>query len=328
MSPETHKEKLRNLEYLHEHPVLIIGGTGTIGRGLMSSLKAELGEGSVVSVNRTGRDGVALDITEPKSLAKEIKNISPSIIYHLAAATNVNKCESDQDWAWRVNVDGTKNLLDAARDIPVVYFSTDFVFSGDSEICHKEGDHPQPLSVYGQTKFVAETIFLDSKNPGFIARISFPWYKIKDHLADPYLNDTPFWIAKTLLKGEPVSAFENVTGNWTSANYLNDNLFHITTQMLHDHQKIIHLAGKHKTALEVARAIEKYLSLNTNIRLGEVVPTHFSPVEGKVANRPQKGGLDTSFAKSKSIIFPDLLTEIEAGRWMTKEDLDRLILSL
>lgn len=328
MSPETHKEKLKNLEYLNEHPILVVGGTGTIGRGLMSSLTKELGKDKVISANRSGRDGVTLDITDPTNLAKEIKKISPSVIYHLAAATNVNKCESDQDWAWKMNVDGTKNLLDAARDIPVVYFSTDFVFSGDSEICHKETDHPSPLSVYGQTKFVAETIFLDSRNPGFIARISFPWYKMADHLSDPYLTDTPYWIAKTLLKGETVSAFENVTGNWTSANYLNDNLFHITTQMLHDHQKIIHLGARNRTALDVARAVEKYLALNTNIKLGTLTPTHFTPIEGKVAARPQKGGLDNTFARSKSIVFPDIITEIESGRWMSKDELDKLILSL
>ena len=62
--------------------------------------------------------------------------------------------ESDPDGARRVNVQGTRNV--AALGVPVVYFSTDYVFDGHKRAPYVESDEPRPLSVYGKTKLEGE----------------------------------------------------------------------------------------------------------------------------------------------------------------------------
>jgi len=66
----------------------------------------------------------------------------------------VDGAESDPDGARRVNVQGTRNV--AALGVPVVYFSTDYVFDGHKRTPYVESDEPRPLSVYGKTKLEGE----------------------------------------------------------------------------------------------------------------------------------------------------------------------------
>jgi dTDP-4-dehydrorhamnose reductase len=77
-----------------------------------------------------------------------------SVALHAAAWTDVDGAESDPEGARRVNVEGTRNV--AALGVPVVYYSTDYVFDGSKREAYVESDEPRPLSVYGQTKLEGE----------------------------------------------------------------------------------------------------------------------------------------------------------------------------
>ena len=94
-----------------------------------------------------------------------------SLVLHAAAWTDVDGAESDPAGAELVNVGGTRNV--AALGVPVVYFSTDYVFDGTKREPYLESDEPRPVSVYGRTKLEGEQEVHD----GWIVRSSwlFGW---------------------------------------------------------------------------------------------------------------------------------------------------------
>ena len=94
-----------------------------------------------------------------------------SLVLHAAAWTDVDGAESDPAGAELVNVGGTRNV--AALGVPVVYFSTDYVFDGTKREPYLESDEPRPVSVYGRTKLEGEQEVRD----GWIVRSSwlFGW---------------------------------------------------------------------------------------------------------------------------------------------------------
>lgn len=101
-----------------------------------------------------------LDITQSESIDAAFKKYSPKLVIHTAAYTNVLKAETEREECWRVNVEGTRNIVSAALkgNVPVVYISTDYVFWGDKGN-YSESDTPGPLrNYYSLTKLVAEQI--------------------------------------------------------------------------------------------------------------------------------------------------------------------------
>jgi dTDP-4-dehydrorhamnose reductase len=103
-------------------------------------------------------------VTEPLDLR-------PTLVFHAAAWTDVDGAEEQPEQAALVNVQGTRNVV--ALGVPVVYFSTDYVFDGEKREPYVESDEPTPLSVYGRTKLAGER----EVRQGWIVRSSwlFGW---------------------------------------------------------------------------------------------------------------------------------------------------------
>lgn len=303
--------------------VLLIGGTGTVGFGLGQGLRKCLGEESVAIGGRQATEGnpqsLRLDALDKESLKRAIERATPGLIVHLAAETNVNRCEQEPEWARRLNVEGAKNVIEAAGSIPVIYFSTDFVFSGETSELKRETDQPDPISIYGQTKYEGELALLESGNPGGIIRISFPWYPVSDHLVSARITDSLWWMRNTLLKGEDVPAFTNVSASWTSMARLEQDFWRIVGVMQGNGIKILHLAGETPaTPYQVAMAVRARLikAGESQERLGRVIGVEFKAESGKTAPRPEKGGLNSSLARSLGWNQPGILEMIEEGEWL------------
>ncbi len=91
----------------------------------------------------------------------------PDLVLHAAAWTDVDGAEADPAGAREVNVLGTRNVV--SLGVPVVYFSSDYVFDGTKNSPYLESDEPAPLSVYGRTKLDGEREIRD----GWIVRSSW-----------------------------------------------------------------------------------------------------------------------------------------------------------
>lgn len=128
--------------------LLITGGNGALGTELKKIFSDSLTP-----------DHNSLDITNKKNVIDFFKNHDIDKVIHAAALTKVRYCEENRDLAWRTNVEGTKNLVDAVlelnRDVKFIYISTACVFDGHSGM-YKESSIPYPENFYALTKLVAE----------------------------------------------------------------------------------------------------------------------------------------------------------------------------
>ena len=149
---------------------LITGYKGQLGYDIKGELlKRGVDENSILAVDKE-----EMDITNKDEVFKVILDFRPDIIFHCAAYTAVDKAEDDEDNAYKINVTGTKNIVDASLEInsTVLYMSTDYVFDGTKEGYYTEEDEVNPKSVYGKTKYLGEEE-VRRNNKHFITRISW-----------------------------------------------------------------------------------------------------------------------------------------------------------
>ena len=149
--------------------ILIIGGTGLVGSKL-SEFSREYGFESFSTYNARPLDSgnsVRLDVTDRTATIELARKVRPDVIVDTHALHNVDYCETHREEARRVNVDGTRNLVDAARGAGsrLLYVSTDYVFDG-TRGGYREDDPTTPLSYYAENKVEAENIV--STLPSFI----------------------------------------------------------------------------------------------------------------------------------------------------------------
>lgn len=123
-----------------------------------------------------------VDITDSEKIISLITSSNASLFLHLAAKTDVDGCEKDKPLgisgdAWKINVEGTKNIVDACTKSgkKIIYISTDFIFDGGKEEPYTEDDNQNPINWYGQTKFEGEKIVSNSSLPFAILRIAYPY---------------------------------------------------------------------------------------------------------------------------------------------------------
>lgn len=147
--------------------ILLTGVTGQVGRALWQPL-AEFG--TVIAADRA-----ALDLSQPGSIAQALDEIRPQLIVNPAAYTAVDLAEDERDLAFRINAEAPAALAAwaAGRGVPLVHFSTDYVFDGTGETPWREQDEPSPLSVYGASKLAGERAIARTGCPHLIVRTSW-----------------------------------------------------------------------------------------------------------------------------------------------------------
>ena len=143
--------------------ILLTGVNGQVGWELQRTL-APLGE--VVAADRS-----VLDLADTASIRRSVAAIAPDLIVNPAAYTAVDKAESESELAQAINAVAPGEL--AACGIPLVHFSTDYVFDGRKAGAYTEDDMPNPLGVYGASKLAGEQAVLHSGAPHLILRTSW-----------------------------------------------------------------------------------------------------------------------------------------------------------
>jgi dTDP-4-dehydrorhamnose reductase len=132
--------------------ILVIGARGMLGKDLTALLRSS-SDAEVIAW-----DIEEIDIRIEKETIAKIGALHPEVIFHLAALTQVDSCESEVEKAFAVNAEGTKHVALAAVQCraKVVFLSTDYVFDGEKRVPYREDDLPRPLNVYGQSKWKGE----------------------------------------------------------------------------------------------------------------------------------------------------------------------------
>ena len=148
--------------------VLITGAKGMLGQDLCPTLE-DLG----CFLIETDIDN--LDITKKEDVEDFVSKAHPDLIIHLAAYTNVDRAEEEEEKAELINAIGTENVALAASkiDVPLIYISTDYVFDGSKNSPYLPSDKVNPINAYGRTKLKGEELVQKHCKKYYIARTSW-----------------------------------------------------------------------------------------------------------------------------------------------------------
>ena len=268
--------------------LLITGASGLYGSKLAQMALAkniEVYSSDIQGLSVYG-SFVKLDISGKEQVEEAFKTIKPDVVVHAATLTDVDKCETNKELAWKVNVEGTKNIVEAAKSAGsfLIYISTDYVFSGEKGN-YKETDKPDPINYYGLTKLKAEEI-VQTQKEYFIGRPSVIYG------STPAAGKVNFalWLIETLSKGERIKI---VTDQWNTPT-LNTNLAEMTLEVIERR-----LLGVYNTCgatrvnrLEFAEQIAEAFGLDKSL-IDKVLSSQFT----WPAKRPMDSSLDTSKAQ-------------------------------
>ncbi|MBL8525344.1 MAG: dTDP-4-dehydrorhamnose reductase [Betaproteobacteria bacterium] len=147
--------------------ILITGADGQLGWELQRTF-APLGE--IVALDRNG-----LDLTSADAIRERCSEIAPALILNAAAYTAVDKAESEQEVAMSINGIAPGILAEEANrfDVPLIHYSTDYVFDGKATQPYRESDATAPQSVYGRTKLAGEVAVAATAKRHLILRTSW-----------------------------------------------------------------------------------------------------------------------------------------------------------
>jgi dTDP-4-dehydrorhamnose reductase len=203
--------------------ILICGANGLLGQRLTMLLSAQT-EYEVLSTshhrtfvfNHQLFDYTQLDITKKSDVKSLLSSFHPTVIINAAGATNVDWCEQHRDEAWKVNVVGVENLIEAARRVGahLIHISTDYVFDGKRGP-YSEEDTPSPLSYYGKSKLASENSLRIANIPYTIIRTIVLYGNgvgVKENF--------PLWVLKNLRSHATIRCADDQISNPTHINDL------------------------------------------------------------------------------------------------------------
>ncbi len=191
---------------MNRRKIIITGCNGQLGRAINREYEGNDGYELI------NTDVGELDIVSEEAVLKLVDEVRPYAIINCAAHTNVDKCETDSDNAYRINAIGPRNLAVASAryGARLMHISTDYVFSGDGERPYTEFDTPAPRSMYGATKLAGENFVREFAKEYFIVRTAWLYGEgknfVRTMLALSEKNDEVSVVSDQI--GSPTSAAE------------------------------------------------------------------------------------------------------------------------
>jgi dTDP-4-dehydrorhamnose reductase len=154
--------------------ILVIGAKGMLGRDLVPELQASFPGDKVLAW-----DIDEIDIQREEETVFKIEKVRPHLVINVAGYTDVDGCESNEQEAFAINADGMKHIATGARrsGAKAIYLSTDYVFDGRAERPYVETDPPNPLNLYGHSKWKGEQNALALGKDGLIVRTQWLYGK-------------------------------------------------------------------------------------------------------------------------------------------------------
>jgi dTDP-4-dehydrorhamnose reductase len=264
--------------------IVITGRQGQIVQSLLEKA-VEQPDLQVIALGRP-----ELDLLKPDTVHETIITEKPDLVISAAAYTAVDLAEIEPELTFAINATGAQAVAEAARfcDVPIIHFSTDYVFAGLAERPYVETDPPSPRSVYGHSKLEGERRVQSVTSKNIILRTAWVY--------SPFGKN----FVKTMLKfAETRDVLQVVSDQWgnpTSALDIADAIIHIAYRLALDPDftayGIYHLVGTGDTNWsDFARAIfdeSKMLGGPTAIVSDVVAADYMSEV-----TRPENSRLST-----------------------------------
>jgi dTDP-4-dehydrorhamnose reductase len=256
--------------------ILISGSTGLIGTRIIDLIGKDFNFIPLL-INE-------VDITNKKSVIEFINRCNFDIFLHLAAYTNVNGAEIEKDLAYKVNIEGTKNIHDAvqSKNKKMIYISTDYVFDGNKkESVYMEDSKPHPSGVYATSKYLGEKIV---KNDSMIVRLSYPYRSEFSQKRDFVMS-----IRSALETGQEI---RSVIDSTITPTFIDDIVYGVKYLLNNFSAEIFHLVGSDSISpYDAVKLIAKKFKLDSSL----IKTTSFSSYYKEYASiRPQFSNIKSS----------------------------------
>lgn len=183
--------------------ILLLGKSGLLGHALEKTLS---GLCEVYAPNHK-----ECDVTDPKMLGKQITNAKPDVIINSTGYTAVDDSETHKEEAFKLNSEAVKNLaqISKSKNIPLMHFSTDYVFDGEKSDGYTETDSPSPVSVYGASKAEGEKELMKNADKFWLIRTAWLYGPGGKNFVDTIIN-----LARKN-EGKPLKIVNDQIGNPT-----------------------------------------------------------------------------------------------------------------
>lgn len=266
-------------------PIIVLGTTGQLGKAICH----------ILGTKAIGLGSNKLDLSKPETIKRTLEKLPvPLAIINAAAYTKVDQAEKEKRLAKAINSDSVAELAEyAARNhIPLVHYSTDYVFDGTKSGAYIETDETNPLNTYGKTKRDGEIAITERGGRHLIFRTSWVYDTDGKNFANTMLN--------LGAEKEELSIVSDQIGAPTYAGHLAQSSLQALANILNDghfHSGIYHLSNHGRTSwYDFAKAIFKQARLHGI----ELKVKHVTPIATKdyptPAKRPHNSCLDCSKA--------------------------------
>lgn len=264
--------------------ILLTGGNGQLGTELRHLLDEQ-------NMRYVSTDASEMDITNAEKTMQFIQQVKPTIIYHCAAYTAVDKAEDEgKELDEKINVEGTRNVAQAAKSVgaTLIYISTDYVFDGTKkEGLYHTDDQPNPQNEYGRTKLLGEQVVQEILEDYYIIRTSWVFGQ--------YGHNFVFTMQKLAETRDYLTVVDDQFGRPTWTRTLAEFMVFVVKE--HAPYGIYHLSNDNSCSwYEFAKEILK----NTTVDVQPVDSTQFP----QKAKRPQYSVMDLSKAQQIGFDIP------------------------
>ena len=278
--------------------LIATGTSGLLGSKIVELASKDYEVTPLYNTKQLHHNSLKLDITDQKRVLNLFNELKPKIVIHTASETNVDKCETEKEHAWKINVEGTRNIALACSkaNAKIVYISTDYVFDGEKGL-YIEEDKPNPINYYGVTKLEGERQATNFCENYAILRTSvlYGWH--------PWRQNFAMWIISKLKQRQEITVVEDHYNTPTLA----DNLAEMAIEVAEkDLQGVYHASGNERISrYEFAKQIAGTFDLNSDL----IKPIKMSQMAAWTAKRPRDSSLDTSKIQKQLKTKPLNITE-------------------
>ena len=244
------------------------------------------------------------DLTNLDQIKQVIDQHQPDLIINPAAYTKVDQAEDEPELAFKINRDAPRVMAEKAREynIPLIHFSTDYVFDGEKKEAYVEDDPTHPLGVYGQSKCAGEEAIQNVGGLVYIFRTSWVYSNVGHNF---YLT-----MKKLSQEREDLKVVADQFGSPTSTQFIAKQVKSIIPKLHKNNTGIYHLVPDVSCSWhEFAKAIISQTNPQFNLDNLHPIATYEFPTKAK---RPKNSVLNN--AKIKQIFnleFNDWLRELE-----------------
>lgn len=240
----------------------------------------------------------SLDFTDPEQVRIVFQRFRPHYVIHSGAMSKPDECELNKELAYKVNVEGTKNLLKQSKEYGsfFIYLSTDFIFSGERGM-YSEEDTPAPVNYYGATKLKAEELVKAYPFEWAIFRTVLVYGNPRNgrqNILSGAVND--------LMKEKELHIFDDQVRTPTYVEDIVDAIYNLIKKRI---TGVFHISGSDAlTPYQMVKALANYLELDTNLIKRITANDLVQP-----ALRPLKTGFDISKARKTLNYHPTSFLE-------------------